>query len=239
MATSLSSRTLSYILLASFLSLALMIPLAAPSMASTQSSSSSGGIIIPLYSYPGSAWGTIITQKAAHPSVPITVIVNPDSGPGASKDPNYATWISKLDAAGVTVIGYVHTSYGARSAATVESEISTYKSWYQVTGIFLDEMANVPGYESYYSSLTSYAHSLGFSLVVANPGAAVPSSYVGTADVIVIYESAGVPSASTLAARTMGLAKSGFATMSYAVSSLTAPALGGVPAIRRVCLRHR
>jgi len=200
---------------------------APPSGASTSGASASG-VIIPLYSYPGSGWNAIIQQKLAYPSVPITVIVNPANGPGGSKDPNYATWINDLRSAGVSVLGYVYTSYAARSASSVMTDINTYKSWYAVNGIFLDEMANVVGQESYYSALTSYSHSLGLSTVVGNPGAPVPVSFIGSVDVIVIYENAGIPSASTLGSSTMGLSKSGFATMSYGVSSFTASSVSAV-----------
>jgi hypothetical protein len=183
-----------------------------------------------LYSYPGSSWNAIIQQKLAYPSVPITVIVNPDNGPGASKDPNYATWINNLRSAGVNVLGYVYTSYAGRGAGSVMADISTYKSWYAVNGMFLDEMSNMAVEESYYSALTSYAHSLGLSTVVGNPGASVPASFVGAVDVIVIYENAGMPSASSLGSSTMGLNKGGFATMSYGVSSLTPSSVSAVAA---------
>jgi hypothetical protein len=194
------------------------------------SGASASGVIIPLYSYPGSSWNAIIQQKIAYPSVPITVIVNPSSGPGASKDPNYVTWINNLRSAGINVLGYVYTSYGARSANSVVADINAYKAWYGVNGIFLDEMSNVVGHESYYSALTSYAHYLGLDTVVGNPGATVPSSFIGAVDVIVIYENAGVPSASALGSSTMGLSKSGFATMSYGVSSLTSSSVRAVAA---------
>lgn len=189
-------------------------------MASSQGSSSASGVIIPLYSYPGSTWNAIIEQKQANPSVPVTVVVNPSSGPGSSQDPNYAAWINSFRAAGINVLGYVYTSYASRSASSVEADIGAYKSWYSVNGIFLDEMSNQPGYQSYYSSLTSYAHSLGLSMVVGNPGTSVPSSYVGTVDILVIYEDSGMPSASTLASSTMGLSKTDFAMVSYGVPSL-------------------
>jgi hypothetical protein len=194
------------------------------------SGASASGVIIPLYSYPGSSWNAIIQQKTTYPSVPITVIVNPSSGPGASKDPNYVTWINNLRSAGINVLGYVYTSYAARSASSVVADINTYKAWYGVNGIFLDEMSNVVGHESYYSALTGYAHSLGLSTVVGNPGTTVPGSYIGAVDVIVIYENAGIPSASALGSSTMGLSKSGFATMSYGVSSLTSSSVSAVAA---------
>jgi hypothetical protein len=222
-----------YSFVASFLLLVLCIPAISSAMAyipgkAPAGGASASGVIIPLYSYPGSSWNAIIQQKVAYPSVPITVIVNPSSGPGASKDPNYVTWINDLRSAGVNVFGYVYTSYGARSASSVAADINTYKAWYGVNGIFLDEMSNVAGHESYYSALTSYAHSLGLNTVVGNPGAAVPNSYIGAVDVIVIYENAGIPSASALGTSTMGLSKSGFATMSYGVSSLTSSSVSAV-----------
>jgi hypothetical protein len=230
-----STHRIFYSFVASFLLLVLCMPAVSSAMAyipgkAPASGASASGVIIPLYSYPGSSWNAIIQQKVAYPSVPITVIVNPSSGPGASKDPNYATWINNLRSAGVNVLGYVYTSYGARSASSVVADINAYKAWYGVNGIFLDEMSNVAGHESYYSALTSYAHSLGLNTVVGNPGAAVPSSYIGAVDVIVIYENAGIPSASALGSSTMGLSKSGFATMSYGVSSLTTSSVSAVAA---------
>jgi hypothetical protein len=200
-----------------------------PVRASTDGASASG-VIIPLYSYPGSAWNAVIQLKLAYPSVPITVIVNPATGPGGSIDPNYATWINDLRSAGVNVLGYVYTSYAARSSSSVMADINSYKTWYAVNGIFLDEMSNVIGQQSYYSALTSYAHSLGLLTVVGNPGAPVPASFMGSVDVIVVYENAGVPSASTLGSSTMGLSKSGIATMSYGVSTLDSSSVGAVAA---------
>jgi hypothetical protein len=54
-----------------------------------------------------------------------------------------------------------------------------------VQGIFFGEIANITGQESYYSSLTVYPKSNGLSFTVGNPGAPVPSSYVGTMDCII------------------------------------------------------
>mgnify|MGYP003578331757 CR=1 FL=1 len=108
------------------------------------------GIMIPLYTYPGTTWDTVVATKNAHPSVPIVAIINPNNGPGDSKDTNYVTGIQKLQSAGVVVIGYVATGYGSRSSNTVQADINTYKSLYpQITGIFFDEMSNGGGDETY------------------------------------------------------------------------------------------
>ncbi|MGA2665186.1 MAG: spherulation-specific family 4 protein [Nitrososphaerales archaeon] len=183
--------------------------------------SSGTGLLIPLYSNPGATWNTVIQLKEANPSVPITVVVNPYNGPGAKWSSSYDTWIVTLREAGINVLGYVYTSYGTRSASSVESDIAAWKAMYWINGIFLDNMANVPGYQSYYSSLTAFAHSLGLGTVVGNPGCDVPVSYFGTVDVLLINEKASVPTMATLANYTAGGTKSEFALVSYAVPSLT------------------
>ena len=179
------------------------------------------GLIIPLYFYPDSSWSTIIQLRNTYPAVPITVVLNPGDGPGVHKDPNYATWIANLQAAGVTVLGYVYTSFASRSVTSAESDISTWKLMYSVNGVFLDQMSNKLGQESYYSTLTSYAHSDGLATVMGNPGCSVPSTYLGTVDVILTYENAGIPSVSTLYNYTAAGTRSDYATVSYGVSSLS------------------
>ncbi|MDA4118595.1 MAG: spherulation-specific family 4 protein [Thaumarchaeota archaeon] len=188
---------------------------------SNSNTTSSAGVMVPLYSYPGSDWNVVIKAKLAHPTVPMVAIINPYNGPGSSYDPNYASGVDNLRAAGVVVLGYDRTSYGARSTADGIADINAYKSWYAVNGIFFDEMANVPGYEGYYSSLNSYAKSVGFAFTVGNPGASTVSSYIGTVGRIVTYESEGVPDSSSLAAWTLGLPRNNFVMMAYGVSHLS------------------
>ncbi|HVC27528.1 MAG TPA: spherulation-specific family 4 protein [Nitrososphaerales archaeon] len=175
-------------------------------------------LIVPLYTYPGVSWTSIIQAKEANPGVAMVTIINPDNGPGFSIDQNYVNGINSLRAAGVVVLGYDHTSYGARPLATVEADINSYKSWYNLSGIFFDEMANVAGYEGYYSALNQYAKSVGFNFTVGNPGSAIPASYIGTMDVIVAYENQGVPNTASLAAMTNGVPANHFAVIAYGVN---------------------
>ena len=178
------------------------------------------GIMIPLYTYPGSTWTNVIAVQQANPGVPIVAIINPNSGPGAAMDPTYVSGIQGLQAAGVEVIGYVPTGYTARSISAVESMVNDYKTWYPVTGIFFDEMSNVAGNEGYYSTLNAYAKSLGFAYTVGNPGSDTLPSYVGTMDTIVIYENQGLPSTSNLGGWHSGYAKGNFAMMAYGVQNV-------------------
>lgn len=209
-----------YVSIVCFLVIVTTVPFTAHATAAT-STTATRGLLIPLYIYPGSAWNTIIQQKEAHPSVPITVVINPASGPGTSQSSTYDSWIDKLTHAGITVIGYVPTHYAARSLSSVKSDIAKYKELYSINGIFLDEMSNKYGYESYYSSLSSYAHSNGYSLVVGNPGTAVPSTYLGTVDLLMVYEHSGLPTESRLEYVTMGQSPADFAVVSYGVSSIS------------------
>ncbi|MDE1815054.1 MAG: fibronectin type III domain-containing protein [Thaumarchaeota archaeon] len=188
------------------------------------SSSSQTGIMIPLYTYPtDSSWTTVINVKNAHPNVPMIVIADVSgSGAGTSIDSNFLQGINNLKAAGITVLGYDDTAYGSRAVSQVETEASNWYNWYHVNGIFFDEMNNVPGGESYYSNLSSYVKSLGMTMTVGNPGTTTLTSYVGTVDNIVIYESTGLPSLSLLLSSVFNgiYAKSDFSFISYSVSSM-------------------
>ena len=99
---------------------------------------SSTGLMVPLYMDPGSDWTTLVQVKNAHPSVPIVAIANPNTGPGSSIDSSYVTGIAQLQAAGIEVVGYVHTLYGSRSTSTLETEMNEWHKCYHVTGIFFD-----------------------------------------------------------------------------------------------------
>jgi hypothetical protein len=158
------------------------------------------GTIIPLYTRPSDAsWSAVVAAKRAHPAVPAIAIINPADGPGPSAEAAYTAGIARLTGAGVKVIGYVHTGYGHRDLAEVESEIDRYGSWYPgTTGIFLDEMASAPGFEFYYEALDRYAKSLGNDLTVGNPGTDLPPTYQGTADIFIIREADGLPAPSVL-----------------------------------------
>lgn len=181
------------------------------------------GIIVPLYGYPGSGsdWGNLVWAKQANPSVPMIAVIDPANGPGSLQDPNFVNGIDSLQSAGVVVIGYVPTGYASTKIGTVESEIAQYKTSYGVNGVYLDQMSNVEGYQSYYSTLTAYAESLGMTIVVGNPGTSVPSSYIGTVSFMVIYENSGAPSTGSLSALA-SYGKANYAFVAYGVPNLDA-----------------
>ncbi|MEH1841588.1 MAG: spherulation-specific family 4 protein [Nostoc sp.] len=141
-------------------------------------------ISIPAYFYPGTYW-----QKAtvAAPRVSV-MIMNPNSGPGAAKNTDYVTAVKNAQAAGIKVIGYVHTSYGTRSATPVKTEIDQYKTWYAVDGIFLDEVAKSTNNFAYYTNLANYIRNTKGSLVMLNPGTVPAEDYIKLADITVVFE---------------------------------------------------
>jgi hypothetical protein len=154
------------------------------------SAAPAASLLVPAYFYPvaGGGWDQMAT---AAKSVPLTAIVNPDSGPGSSADPIYVAAINKLRADGGRVIGYVHTSYGQRSLATVEAEVRAYASYYQLDGFFVDEMATDSAHVAYYQALYAYIKSLNSHYeVIGNPGTNTQQVYLTspTADVLVDFE---------------------------------------------------
>ncbi len=186
--------------------------------------------MIPLYVYPGSAWTAIIQAKQANPSVPVIAIINPNSGPGSASDPAYVSGIQQLQAAGIMVLGYDHTSYGARSVTDVEADAAHYNSWYHVNGLFFDEMAATTGYEGYYSTINAYAKSLGMTYTVGNPGTTLPSSYMGILNNLVIYEDSGLTATSSLPSSYPGSSAGEFSVISYADPEPTTAQVQGIAA---------
>lgn len=148
------------------------------------------GIMVPAYFYPGPLW---ISMNQAAAQVPLTAIMNPNSGPGASKDPNYVSAVNALRNAGGKVIAYIHTSYGARPIAQVEAEVDAYLTWYAIDGFFVDEMSDdtVTAHLNYYSSLYQYIKGKSATLsVTGNPGTNTAENYLTlpAADNVVIFE---------------------------------------------------
>jgi len=137
--------------------------------------------------YPDSAWDTVASGAS---SVKTVAIINPDSGPGTGPDSTYNTYMSKLNSAGVEMIGYVHTSYGARAIADVKADIDVYATEFPLlVGIFVDETSADASEVSYYAELYSYIMSFpGWKYDVLNPGAVPTSGYTAAATQIVTYE---------------------------------------------------
>jgi hypothetical protein len=180
------------------------------------------GMIVPLYTSPtDGSWAALILAKDTYPGVPIVAIVNPQSGPGPSASAAYASGIQALQAAGITVLGYVATDYGTTPITFAEQQIVDYWTWYHVNGTMFDMMPATSGYEGYYSSLNAYAKSLGMTYTVGNPGGSIATSYIGTLDTLIIYENSGLPTAPSISSLYAGYGRGNFSVISYGVASPT------------------
>lgn len=141
-------------------------------------------MFIPAYFYPGSLWD----QADAGAPIVDVMIMNPASGPGTSIDSNYVAAVGNARAAGIKVIGYVHTSYGARDINVVKSEVDLYKLWYGVDGIFLDEVSSSAADLAYYQEAANYIRATAGTYVALNPGVVPDESYISIGDTTVIFE---------------------------------------------------
>ena len=122
-------------------------------------------------------------------SRPRLLVINPSSGPGTEAVPAYRAAVRTAQRAGARVLGYVHTTYGARPAADVVADIDRYTSWYGVDGIFLDEASHDVAHVGYYAALGRHVRAGGARrVVVLNPGVVPAREYFDLADVIVTFE---------------------------------------------------
>jgi hypothetical protein len=116
-------------------------------------------------------------------------IMNPYNGPTSSVIPEYTEAVTQLQSAGVKVIGYVYTSYGARSTSDVTTDIDTYYAQYTIDGIFFDEVSDQVSDVPYYQDISSYVYNISAGdTVVLNPGVATAEEYISIANITVVFE---------------------------------------------------
>jgi hypothetical protein len=147
-------------------------------------------ILIPAYFYPtddddsSSSWSKMDIIAGGG-----IAIMNPYNGPTASVIADYTLAITQLREAGVKVIGYVYTSYGARSAANVTADVDAYYAQYTIDGIFFDEVSDQVADVPYYQELSSYVYKTAADSTVAlNPGVATAEEYISIANITVVFE---------------------------------------------------
>jgi hypothetical protein len=122
--------------------------------------------------------------------------MNPFNGPGNSLDNNYVSAVNAFRTAGGRVIGYVYSSYNERPLQQVLDDIDQYEDWYNVDGIFVDEMSNTGPAErlNYYRDIYNHVKSIDPDWeVMGNPGTATIEQYLTwpTADRLMVFENVG------------------------------------------------
>ncbi|WP_430868340.1 spherulation-specific family 4 protein [Demequina aurantiaca] len=116
------------------------------------------------------------------------VIVNVHNGPGEAPDPSYLPIVESLSAAGIRIVGYVDTDYGRRAPADVAQEVRTYREFYGLRGVFLDQVSSGLEQLDHYAQCVVAARTAGASFVVLNAGAEPHPGYVDLANVTVTFE---------------------------------------------------
>lgn len=198
-------------------------------------------LYIPLFYYPnwwvGSTynWTPLINAITAYPDLTFVVEINIANGPDTAINTDYSAHglVDLRNAANVAgtnliILGYVFTTYGTRAAATVDTDVDGWFTFYgtQIDGIKFDEMDNVTGHEAYYTARTAHVKSKGWlGLSWGNPGTSTIASYVGTVDTLIISEAdnASRPTAATMSTRTFNGAyppKSNFAAIVFNQATL-------------------
>ncbi len=183
-------------------------------------------LLVPAYEYPapGSAyWDSL---AAAADRVPLGVILNPASGPGAAADPNYVAAVANLRAHGAFLYGYVYSSYGARPLATVLADVAAWQTLYGPDALFVDEMSNATDTATldYYRAIYDFAAAAPRAWnVLGNPGTTTSELYLAwpCADALVTWENSAGYLAATPPAWTAGYGPERFVNLFYRVSNAT------------------
>jgi hypothetical protein len=151
-------------------------------------------LLVPAYFYPGGPglehWEKVLASAA---SVPITAVVNPASGPGKQRDPNYAQIVERARKAGVILIGYIRTNYAQQPLDEVKADVDRWFEFYPgIEGVFFDEQASGAGEVGYYVSAAEYVRrKRAQAPVVTNPGVVCAEEYLArsASDLVCLTES--------------------------------------------------
>eukprot|EP01041_Mallomonas_annulata_P006787 gene6787-13746_t len=146
-------------------------------------------VFAPAYFYPSlwepsDYWYTLLASSRGG-----IAIINPENGPTNTIISEYKTAVNYAKKSGITIIGYVYTSYGSRDRHIVKQDVDKYINQYKVDGIFFDEVSSSKSALPYYSDIASYVRNISLSMVVAfNPGVTPNRGYIDIADITVIFE---------------------------------------------------
>jgi hypothetical protein len=140
---------------------------------------------VPSYFYSGTLWDKVIDTKPA----PGVMLLNVDNGVGTAPLSHFRKLVKAAQRHGIKVLGYSSTDYADRPVAQVESEISHYKKWYRVNGIFLDLTQGTAAALPYYRRLSRYIRAaIPDADVWLNPGSFPARSFMSIASVVMVFE---------------------------------------------------
>lgn len=151
------------------------------------------GLFVPAYFHPSgdnlSYWDDLVAAAA---KVPLTVVINPASGPGTTVDPGYPPVLAKLAKTPAILLAYVSTSYAKVPLEKVAADITAWTKMYpEIQGYFLDEQTADAEHVEHYRKIVAFAKKARpKGLVVANPGNPCHEGYFaeGGPDVLCTFE---------------------------------------------------
>lgn len=135
------------------------------------------------------------SKTLEEPDVLGPMLINVGNGPGAALDGDWVRQVKIARARGCKIMGYVSTLYGKRSKDAILEDLRKHVEFYQVDGVFLDEMTNgvdenaqyVDQYlDLFYAIKETYGQEF---WVVGNPGTSTAPGVLDCADTIMVYES--------------------------------------------------
>lgn len=142
-------------------------------------------LLVPAYQYPtlGNLWSGL---TAAARKVPVTLILNPNTGPGNARDDVYVAALDQFIAAGGQVLAYVNTSSpngvnGERNAGEVLNDITRYQEFYpgRFSGIFFDLIATDLAHLAYHRAIYDAVKAIDPLLfIMGNPGTSIAEAYL-------------------------------------------------------------
>jgi hypothetical protein len=184
-------------------------------------------LIVPAYIYPSgegrTQWKRLLDAAG---KVDLVVVVNPDSGPGAERDPEYAAAIAEAAALGIRLVGYVNAGYGQRPAAQVKDDIDSWVGLYpRIGGVFLDQQPAEARNVAYFADIAAYARSrIPDALVIGNPGIPCDEAYLArhAADTVCVFAKADGFDAFELPATLKESDPSQIAALAYQVADVEA-----------------
>nr|WP_229358384.1 spherulation-specific family 4 protein [Streptomyces sp. UNOB3_S3] len=116
------------------------------------------------------------------------VVLNVADGPGGRPDPAFRAAAGRLSDAGVRLLGYVDTGYGHRRTGAVVADIRRHRRWYDVDGVFLDQIPAHGALLPRCRRMVLAARVLGARTAVLNPGTHPDPGYASLADLLVTFE---------------------------------------------------
>lgn len=114
------------------------------------------------------------------------VVVNAADGPGSLVDGVLLAAIARIQAVGVSVLGYVNCAYGRRAPSELLDDQLRWRSWYDVNGIFVDQVpADRP---QWVQQAVRQLRGAGATRIVGNPGNPIDHDSAAEFDAVVVFE---------------------------------------------------